>query len=974
MAVSAPFYAYLEELRALQGEPKVTYPNGDRSYPVVERVRKMYRTDAALLLPGAVEPNATRFPRHFLTGMEELQGDEQQVEVYLKYESAPAYPSGQNAWSFQLQYVSAGVAYPIFIRETVEPRPYTAATRGAPLTAVTEIRVTNGGSAYTSAPTVTIGGPGAGAAAIAHIVGGVVARVELTAGGSAYVTVPAITFAGGGGAGVAATATIQSQGAKLVNEETRPAEGVLAHDFVLVTRTYKTLPGPELTGQILDKRTGLIFQLKVQDVLASEAIGVVPAGNISFEIQPVDTVQSRKSTVSYLGGGAIPSTVVDKQYDDVIRGSIWEVEIETAIADAEPDVENDSFGGRWIIDYAVRPHSPTHNITTLWTIAAPGTWSEFPERGEQFPAVFDFLVSSGDAPSIAAFNRPGVVFNFLAHRTDEYTQLHVHQFSRGTPQGSSFPTVFRVRSPGAASRVFGMIGANTIHPAFTIYDADGVLEIIPASTPSVYNEREILFRGVDARPWRGNVYHLVLRFSCESGFNQPTGTPGTGIRECWLAESDDGGLYDPDAQTRLVYDGGLSDTFTTWGTADGEQVSESATIGTYGPVRGESRFSLIFAQRITSTGLNAFDPRVRATGRKQIIRAEFAVNPAPGATFSFVATQARYSPTSDAYTFVNTEAWILVSGTATLDAVSVGGYYYATGAVVNGVPRYDRLDGVFKLTSDGISDYLIEPVVPTGSNFHGGTHLIPASTGGAYVGTGTFSVAIPTVGAIIPAVSINAFAQQVKLGLTVNATLTNLQSALLADLAGAGTLYATGTLRSRFFWDDEEDDSVTLGTAPDRLLLTDHVADEHALTYDGTAAATITTPTTGDNGKLIARGANGEDQYRYNQVNFYNVDYRLVVPPLLVAAPTEPNVFAVAQANVSACYRMEAGVSISYEVWTGAAWVAGATSLETIDGDNVNEVELGEATIEQIRFLITNSSGEAKRLRLFLKYPLVSLL
>jgi len=80
---------------------------------------------------------------------------------------------------------------------------------------VKSIVVTNGGSGYTTAPTVTItGGGGSGATATATISGGKVTGVVLTSRGTLsgpyFTSAPTITFSGGAGTAAAATATITS--------------------------------------------------------------------------------------------------------------------------------------------------------------------------------------------------------------------------------------------------------------------------------------------------------------------------------------------------------------------------------------------------------------------------------------------------------------------------------------------------------------------------------------------------------------------------------------------------------------------------------------------------------------------------------------------------------------------------------------------------------------------------------------------
>ena len=65
--------------------------------------------------------------------------------------------------------------------------------------AITKIILTNPGSGYTSAPTVTLsGGGGSGATAVARIRNGRVEGVVVTAGGSGYTSAPTVAFAGGG--------------------------------------------------------------------------------------------------------------------------------------------------------------------------------------------------------------------------------------------------------------------------------------------------------------------------------------------------------------------------------------------------------------------------------------------------------------------------------------------------------------------------------------------------------------------------------------------------------------------------------------------------------------------------------------------------------------------------------------------------------------------------------------------------------
>ena len=79
---------------------------------------------------------------------------------------------------------------------------------GAAAGAVVAVDVTNGGSGYNGAPTVTFsGGSGSGATGTA-VISGAVSSITLTNPGTGYVFAPQVTFTGGGGTGAAATATL----------------------------------------------------------------------------------------------------------------------------------------------------------------------------------------------------------------------------------------------------------------------------------------------------------------------------------------------------------------------------------------------------------------------------------------------------------------------------------------------------------------------------------------------------------------------------------------------------------------------------------------------------------------------------------------------------------------------------------------------------------------------------------------------
>ena len=75
---------------------------------------------------------------------------------------------------------------------------------------VTGVTLTNGGSGYTSAPTVSFSGDGFGAAGVAILNGNQVSSVFMTNSGYGYTSPPTVTFSNGGGSGAAGTSTLSA--------------------------------------------------------------------------------------------------------------------------------------------------------------------------------------------------------------------------------------------------------------------------------------------------------------------------------------------------------------------------------------------------------------------------------------------------------------------------------------------------------------------------------------------------------------------------------------------------------------------------------------------------------------------------------------------------------------------------------------------------------------------------------------------
>lgn len=151
-------------------------------------------------------------------------------------------------------------SYPKFVRSYLLPRGYTGATKGQPLSALIGLTLVSGGTGYgtlLSTPgygklaLAFSGGAGTGAAGFAEVAAGIIVAVVLTNTGSGYTSAPtvSVTDPGSGESGASITALVQLQSALLVDEIEEPAEDPFAGYFVRVTRIWERYPGVTLTGK-----------------------------------------------------------------------------------------------------------------------------------------------------------------------------------------------------------------------------------------------------------------------------------------------------------------------------------------------------------------------------------------------------------------------------------------------------------------------------------------------------------------------------------------------------------------------------------------------------------------------------------------------------------------------------------------------------------------------------------------------------
>jgi hypothetical protein len=169
---------------------------------------------------------------------------------------------------------------------------------------ILNIVVTNGGSGYTSAPTVTIEGDGSGATATATVSGGAVKRIQMSSRGSGY-SAAKISFSGGAGSGAEARAVLPPTGgltanavrtlrakAILFNAKTDGVEGgdfIVENDFrqIAIIRNPTDYSGTRFTGN-----TGLALKSMIVSDASGFAEDALITGGTSGSIAIIDYVDS----------------------------------------------------------------------------------------------------------------------------------------------------------------------------------------------------------------------------------------------------------------------------------------------------------------------------------------------------------------------------------------------------------------------------------------------------------------------------------------------------------------------------------------------------------------------------------------------------------------------------------------------------------------------------------------------------------
>lgn len=194
---------------------------------------------------------------------------------------------------------------------------------------VSDIKVTNGGSGYTSPPIVSIDAPtGPGVAvpaqATATVENGKVTVVTVRSGGSQYTGVPSVTFSGGGGSSAAATAEIDAIYYDVI-EATKPSAGITTISLV---QNLNNEVGVGSTAYFARQSFQIVSSHSFQYIGAGNTIeSAYPSrGGVSIidnEVITTDGGQINYTSTDQSGNFRIGDGVVINQTTGTVSGNVY---------------------------------------------------------------------------------------------------------------------------------------------------------------------------------------------------------------------------------------------------------------------------------------------------------------------------------------------------------------------------------------------------------------------------------------------------------------------------------------------------------------------------------------------------------------------------------------------------------------------------------------------------------------------------
>jgi hypothetical protein len=363
--------------------------------------------------------------------------------------------------------------------------------------------ITNGGSAYTSAPSVSISAPneigGVQATAVATITAGAVTGLTFTEAGTGYTSAPTITFTGGGGSSAAAVASCLSF-----------ATGTVSVAMLSGGTGYVAAPGVTFTGG------GGIGAAGTAIVAGGQVIAVVMTNN--------GTGYTSAPTVSFSTGAAIA----------------------LAVATTNANVDVQSFSGRvWLAQGRTVYYSAAGSYNNFVSVSAGNillTDSTLHGNIIALLSANNFLYIFGD-DSINVFSDVRVQTN----GTSIFTNTNVSA-SVGTKRANAIFPYFRSVLFMNDYGVYALVGSTTSKLSGQL---DGIFPLIDFSQP--VSAGQVLLNNIlcasfsftyndpvaGARPIQAVFFDKRWFFTSQGTVKYMTSAPVSGLIKLWATSGTD---------------------------------------------------------------------------------------------------------------------------------------------------------------------------------------------------------------------------------------------------------------------------------------------------------------------------------------------------------------------------------------------------------------------------------------------------
>lgn len=369
----------------LPGTSKVDFPTPLPDDKLLTDFIANNAADYLAVIAGTPHQDFTKYPDHRLVAQVPINWRLAQ-RIY-----ASDRATAEDTYNASISFSDEAKDYPIFVRDYLVRRsaePAARRTRLSTLTGVINAVVTAGGQNYSSATIVSAtGGAGTGFEATALISNGVVVGIAITDEGSGYTSAPTLSITDtGGGSGATATASIQPTTALLVKEDVlRQPDSPTDSLYVVVRRVYETLPGPLRSGQMFDRRIGLISEFTKQKTAAGSSLGdpfteIEPLSSVKDEVTVWDAaaIQTQLDALHTIAA----TNVRNLGLPDVLTGITVVYNTGTGVGEHETNPEGASTGTSWSLSLNDNSRSQGSASIVPELIINRQTWAntELPEK------------------------------------------------------------------------------------------------------------------------------------------------------------------------------------------------------------------------------------------------------------------------------------------------------------------------------------------------------------------------------------------------------------------------------------------------------------------------------------------------------------------------------------------------------------------------------------------------------------------